>query len=77
MAARLKKDWGTLTACSYLGELDQSIMRDFIWKCTFDSKDDAGKAMEILVREMENAASLSVPLEVAAQIGDNWDACHG
>ena len=41
------------------------------------SKDDAGKAMEILVREMENAASLSVPLEVAAQIGDNWDACHG
>ena len=37
---------------------------------------DARKAKEILVREMENAASLAVPLEVAAEIGDNWDSCH-
>lgn len=41
------------------------------------SKEHAEKAKEILVREMENAASLAVPLEVAAEIGDNWDACHG
>jgi len=41
------------------------------------SKEDAQKAKQILVREMENAASLSVPLEVAAEIGGNWDACHG
>ena len=41
------------------------------------SKEDAQKAKQILVREMENAASLPVPLEVAAEIGDNWDACHG
>ncbi len=38
---------------------------------------DAEKAKEILVREMENAASLAVPLEVAAEIGKTWDSCHG
>ncbi len=41
------------------------------------SEKDAEKAKEILVREMENAASLAVPLEVAAEIGDTWDGCHG
>lgn len=41
------------------------------------SEKDAEKAKEILVREMENATSLAVPLEVAAETGDNWDACHG
>ena len=41
------------------------------------SKEDAEKAKEILVREMENAVNLGVPMEVAAEIGDNWDACHG
>ncbi|MBR2021666.1 MAG: DNA polymerase I [Clostridia bacterium] len=41
------------------------------------SKEDAEKAKEILVREMDNAASLAVPLEVEAEIGDTWDACHG
>ena len=40
------------------------------------SKQDAEKAKQILVREMENAAKLSVPLEVAAEMGENWDACH-
>ena len=40
------------------------------------SQKDAEKAKEILVREMENAASLAVPLEVAAEIGENWDSCH-
>ena len=40
------------------------------------SEKDAEKAKEILVREMENASVLSVPLEVAAEIGENWDACH-
>ncbi len=41
------------------------------------SEKDAEKAKEILVREMENAASLAVPLEVAAEIGKTWDSCHG
>jgi len=40
------------------------------------SQKDAKRAEEILVREMENAVSLSVPLEVAANTGVNWDACH-
>jgi DNA polymerase-1 len=41
------------------------------------SKEDAQRATEILVREMDDAASLAVPLEVEAQIGDTWDSCHG
>ena len=41
------------------------------------SKEDAEKAKEILVREMENAVDLGVPMEVAAEIGDNWESCHG
>ncbi|MBO4949679.1 MAG: DNA polymerase I [Clostridia bacterium] len=41
------------------------------------SKKDAEKAKEILIREMENAVNLGVPMEVAAEIGDNWEACHG
>ena len=40
------------------------------------SEKDAQKAKEILVREMQNAACLSVPLEVQAEIGHNWEACH-
>ena len=40
------------------------------------SKQDADKAKEILVREMEKAAALAVPLEVAAEIGETWDSCH-
>lgn len=37
---------------------------------------DAQKAKEILVREMQDAVKLSVPLEVQAEIGLNWEACH-
>lgn len=40
------------------------------------SEKDAQRAMEILVREMENAVQLSVPLEVAAKIGKDWESCH-
>ena len=40
------------------------------------SEADAEKAKEILVREMENAVSLEVPMEVAAQTGMNWEDCH-
>lgn len=47
MSDRLKADWGALTACSYLGELDQSIMRDFLWKCTFESTDNEGRTIRL------------------------------
>nr|MBQ5811698.1 hypothetical protein [Clostridia bacterium] len=36
------------------------------------SKECADAAAEILRREMENAAALSVPLSVELSIGDNW-----
>lgn len=36
------------------------------------SRDCAEQAKEILVREMENAAALAVPLTAEAGIGDNW-----
>ena len=35
-------------------------------------KSCAEEAMRILVEEMENAVSLSVPLDVEAHIGENW-----
>ncbi len=37
---------------------------------------DAEAAKEILIREMEGAAELKVPLTVAAGIGKNWLECH-
>ena len=36
------------------------------------AKDCADAAMAILVREMENAASLKVPLTAEAAMGDSW-----
>ena len=35
-------------------------------------KDELDKVKEILVREMENAVSLSVPLEVDVHTGETW-----
>ena len=43
MYSRLKKDWGTLKSCTYLGELDQTLMRDFLWKCTFEFRNGSGE----------------------------------
>ena len=39
MRERFAKEWGTLTKCHYLGALNQSVMRDYIWKCTFETQD--------------------------------------
>ena len=39
------------------------------------SEKDAQAAKELLVREMENCAELSVPLTVSAAIGENWYEC--
>lgn len=47
MRDRLSKSWGELVKCHYLGELDQSILRDFIWKCTFESKAADGKVIRL------------------------------
>lgn len=40
-------------------------------------KEHAQRAKQILVSEMQNAVRLSVPLEVSADVGSNWDECHG
>lgn len=37
MKQRFEKNWGKLVRCHYLGSLDQSIIRDYIWKCTFET----------------------------------------
>ena len=47
MRQRLEKHWGKFVKCSYLGSLDQSVFRDYIWKCTFESKADAGKVVRL------------------------------
>ena len=47
MRNRLEKDWGKLVSCRYLGELDQSILQDFIWKCTFESTTDQGTVIRL------------------------------
>ena len=41
------------------------------------SREDAETASQILKREMENAASLSVPLSVELEVGDTWYDAHG
>ena len=41
------------------------------------SRDDAETASQILKHEMENAASLSVPLSVELEVGDTWYDAHG
>ena len=40
------------------------------------SRADAEAAMALLVEEMENAVTLSVPLDVEAHIGESWFEAH-
>ena len=47
MQKRLEKYWGKLVKCHYLGSLDQSIFRDYIWKCTFESKTPTGEFVRL------------------------------
>lgn len=47
MRKRFEKNWGKLVKCHYLGSLDQSIFRDFIWKCTFESESKDGKVIRL------------------------------
>ncbi len=39
-------------------------------------KDEVDIVKELLIRNMENAATLSVKLEVEAQVGHNWEEAH-
>ena len=39
-------------------------------------KDEVEQIKELLVRNMSNAANLSVPLEVGIECGSNWDEAH-
>ncbi len=41
------------------------------------SKKDAQRAKEVLVREMSKNMGLDVYLDVTAQMGENWEECHG
>ena len=45
--SRLKRDCGTLKSCTYLGELDQTLLRDFLWKCTFEFRNSSGELCRI------------------------------
>ena len=47
MRQRLEKHWGKFVKCSYLGSLDQSVFRDYIWKCTFESQTDSGTPIRL------------------------------
>ena len=47
MHERLKKHWGTLVDCHYFGSLDQSVFREYIWRCTFESKTDSGETIRL------------------------------
>lgn len=38
----LRQGWGNLVKCTPVGELDQSVLRDFLWKCTFEQPDGSG-----------------------------------
>ena len=40
------------------------------------SEADAAAALDLLVKEMENAVTLTVPLDVEAHIGKNWFQAH-
>ena len=39
-------------------------------------REHADKVLEILKNEMEGATTLTVPLKVEAEIGENWYECH-
>ena len=41
------------------------------------SQKDAQRAKDLLVREMSRTTGLDINLEVTAQIGANWEECHG
>ncbi len=38
----LQQNLGTLTSAEYLGELDQTLVRDYLWKLTFEKKQENG-----------------------------------
>ncbi len=55
------------------GRLILQVHDELILEC---SQQHAQRAKELLVREMTNSVKFDVPLEVSAEVGDNWDSCH-
>lgn len=53
MCRDLKTNLGELTASEYLGELDQTLVRDYLWKLTFEKKSSTpGKEGELLRKQV-------------------------
>lgn len=53
MCSELKENLGNLTSAEYLGELDQTLVRDYLWKLTFEKTiEDPEKQPDVLRREV-------------------------
>ncbi|MCP4393822.1 MAG: DNA polymerase I [Alphaproteobacteria bacterium] len=59
------------------GELDAKMLMQVHDELVFEVKEEnVDKAKEIIKREMENAADLSVPLIADVGVGDHWGEAH-
>ena len=53
MCSELRENLGTLSAAEYLGELDQTLVRDYLWKLTFEKTlENPEKQPDVLRREV-------------------------
>lgn len=53
MCSELQENLGSLTAAEYMGELDQTLVRDYLWKLTFEKTlENPDKQVDLLRREV-------------------------